>query len=129
MIYPMKVKDKDGNLKYEVSQRDCLVSFWKSLGDGLYNEFTGAEIQPEQRGNKLKRVTCVREGCSIEFQKHNAMHKYCSAKCTRDASNARHSAKMVADRKPTYCRKCNKEFQPESNATAITHARHNTTQR
>jgi predicted nucleic acid-binding Zn ribbon protein len=108
MIYPMKVKDKDGNLKYEVSAEVCLKKFWARMGGGLYNEITGAEITNKERGNIERTIKCIR--CGKEARKNSGTAKYCSQKCSSTSFNERKSKKLLASKKPIPCNKCGKGF-------------------
>jgi len=115
MIYEVKIKDKNGKLKSVMSAKDCHQRFWRSLGDGLYNEFTGANIEVKHRGNKLKRVVCFSQTCEIEFQKHTVRHIYCSVKCAQETAYKRKELKRAGARVGVkkHCLTCKKEFSPD----------------
>ena len=112
MIYPVKVKDKNGKLKYEISKEACLHEFWKALGDGLYNEFTGMQVQPELRAKKYQKLECVRSVCTNVFQQTSIRHKYCSIDCTRAATSERQTLTRKKNKATTQCRGCGKGFKP-----------------
>ena len=115
MIYAVKIFDKDGKLKKELSEKDCHQRYWRSLGDGLYNEFTGANIEVKHRGNKHKRVVCFSMHCEIEFQKHTVRDIYCSVKCAQETAYKRKELKRARARVGVkkYCLTCNQAFSPD----------------
>ena len=112
MIYGIKVLDKNGKLKYEISKEACLHEFWKSFGDGVYNEFTGMQVQPEVRAKKYKKLVCVRSGCKTVFQQTSVRNIYCSVTCTRAATAKRQKANRIKNRPKSKCRGCQKPFLP-----------------
>lgn len=115
MIYKVKIKDKNGKLKSVMSAKACHQRYWRSLGHGLYNEFTGANIEPKHRGNKLKRVVCFSENCEIEFQKHTVRHMYCSVRCAQATALRRKELQRARARVGVkkHCLTCKKEFSPD----------------
>jgi len=108
MIYPMKVKDRDGNLKYEVSADVCLKKFWANMGGGFYNEITGAEITNKERGNIERIIKCLR--CGKEARKNSGTAKYCSQLCSSASFNERKARERLENKKPRKCNGCGKGF-------------------
>jgi len=108
MIYPMKVYDRDDNLKYEVSAKVCLKKFWARMGGGFYNEITGAEITNKERGNIERIIKCLR--CGKKARKNSGTAKYCSQKCSSRSFNERKEIERKANKKPRACNKCGKGF-------------------
>ena len=112
MIYPVKVKDKNGKLKYEISKEACLQEFWKAFGDGVHNEFKGVQVQPELIAKKYQKLECVRNVCANVFQQTSIRHKYCSIECTRAATSERQTRMRKKNKVATPCRGCGKGFLP-----------------
>lgn len=112
MIYPVKVKDRNGKVKYEVSSQECLYKFWKALGDGMYNEFIGMQVQPELKAKKYKKLECIRSGCENIFQQTSLRNIYCSTYCTKSATAKRQKEMRRKNRPKTQCRRCKKDFVP-----------------